>query len=521
MGCCAWCAPACDGDAVHGVPPACDGDAVHGVPSACDGDAVHGVSPACDGVASVCAGAAPVRGVAPVGAEASPAPGVASVCAGASPAPGVAPECADVTSAQGGAGVGTVLATRYGVLKEGYNLEDAYAYIARQAEAATVVWKGDACIECSSGVFDCWVCNGTGYAQFQYTVVPDDHIPPHIILGKLGEAECRVPSAVGPKVGRGVGEGPPPLSVGTLPGGAIASELVVPVSTGTPVELVPPGRATTSVGVGVSTVSLLGEECTLLGGEVVPTLLGGDGVPPVCRGKEDAPTAEAAACAVCNGVPPAYSSGVCAVCYGEPAADVGACDGSFTVYMFCKVDPSHLVHGVCTVDANHRIRGVWDAAPERGVVHGECAVNANHRVWLLCAMNPGHNLEVADSPLPFRPHGKRGCVACVPPVCLGGETMPASCPCVLGGKLCECSEGDSPASGAAKPSVSALPPSCEGGDSVCSIPACSGGDSVCAVPVCAGGETVCSVPPSCEGGDSVCGEADADADADANNITFV
>jgi hypothetical protein len=75
------------------------------------------------------------------------------------------------------------------VLKEGYNLEDAYAYIARQAEAATVVWKkGDACRECSSGVFDCWACNGTGYAQFQYSVVPDDHIPPHIILGKLGEA---------------------------------------------------------------------------------------------------------------------------------------------------------------------------------------------------------------------------------------------------------------------------------------------------------------------------------------------
>jgi hypothetical protein len=42
------------------------------------------------------------------------------------------------------------------------------------------------------------------------------------------------------------------LSVGTLSGGAVTSELVVPVSTGTPVELVPPGRATTSVGVGVS-----------------------------------------------------------------------------------------------------------------------------------------------------------------------------------------------------------------------------------------------------------------------------
>ena len=45
---------------------------------------------------------------------------------------------------------------------------------------------------------------------------------------------------------------PPLLSVGTLSGGAVTSELVEPVSTGTPVELVPPGRATTSVGVGVS-----------------------------------------------------------------------------------------------------------------------------------------------------------------------------------------------------------------------------------------------------------------------------
>ena len=110
------------------------------------------------------------------------------------------------------------------------------------------------------------------------------------------------------------------------------------------------------------------------------------------------------------------------------------------------------------VDANHRIRGVWDAAPERGVVHGECAVNANHRVWLQCAMNPCHYIDLATSPLPFRPHDKRGCVACVPPVCLGGEVVPACCPCVLGGKLCECSEGvNPPASGAAKPSVSALP----------------------------------------------------------------
>ena len=58
--------------------------------------------------------------------------------------------------------------------------------------------------------------------------------------------------AVGPSDRRGAGEVPPPPSVGTLPGGAVTSELVVPVSTGTPVELVPPGRATTSVGVGVS-----------------------------------------------------------------------------------------------------------------------------------------------------------------------------------------------------------------------------------------------------------------------------
>ena len=60
----------------------------------------------------------------------------------------------------------------------------------------------------------------------------------------------------GPTDGGGVGEVPPPSSVGTLFGGAVTSELVVPVSTGTPVELVPPGRATTSVGVGVSNVLL-------------------------------------------------------------------------------------------------------------------------------------------------------------------------------------------------------------------------------------------------------------------------
>ena len=67
----------------------------------------------------------------------------------------------------------------------------------------------------------------------------------------LSCAQGSVP-CVGPTDGRGVGEVPPPLSVGTLSGGAVTSELVVPVSTGTPVELVPPGRATTSVGAGVS-----------------------------------------------------------------------------------------------------------------------------------------------------------------------------------------------------------------------------------------------------------------------------
>ena len=55
----------------------------------------------------------------------------------------------------------------------------------------------------------------------------------------------------GPTDRRGVGEAPPPPSVGTLSGGVVMSELAVPVSTGTPVVLVPPGRATTSAGVGV------------------------------------------------------------------------------------------------------------------------------------------------------------------------------------------------------------------------------------------------------------------------------
>ena len=64
-------------------------------------------------------------------------------------------------------------------------------------------------------------------------------------------AQGSVP-CVGPTDGRGVGEVPPPLSVGALSGGAATSELAVPVPTGTPVELVPPGRATASVGVGVS-----------------------------------------------------------------------------------------------------------------------------------------------------------------------------------------------------------------------------------------------------------------------------
>ena len=53
-----------------------------------------------------------------------------------------------------------------------------------------------------------------------------------------------------------MGEVPPLSSVGTPSGGAVTSELAVPVPTGTPVELVPPGRATTSVGVGVSKVLL-------------------------------------------------------------------------------------------------------------------------------------------------------------------------------------------------------------------------------------------------------------------------
>ena len=61
---------------------------------------------------------------------------------------------------------------------------------------------------------------------------------------------------VGPTGRRGVGEVPSPASVGTLSGGVVTSELVVPVTMGTPVELVPPGRATTSAGVGVSKVLL-------------------------------------------------------------------------------------------------------------------------------------------------------------------------------------------------------------------------------------------------------------------------
>ena len=42
------------------------------------------------------------------------------------------------------------------------------------------------------------------------------------------------------------------MSVSTPSGGAATSEPVVPVPTGTPVELVPPGRDTTSADVGVS-----------------------------------------------------------------------------------------------------------------------------------------------------------------------------------------------------------------------------------------------------------------------------
>jgi hypothetical protein len=52
---------------------------------------------------------------------------------------------------------------------------------------------------------------------------------------------------LGPTDEMGVGEVPPPSSVGTLSGGAVTIEPVVPVSTGTLVELVPSGRATTSV----------------------------------------------------------------------------------------------------------------------------------------------------------------------------------------------------------------------------------------------------------------------------------
>jgi hypothetical protein len=95
---------------------------------------------------------------------------------------------------------------------------------------------------CSSGVCDCGVFNCTSAAQFQYTVTAPDHILPHIILGKLGEAGCRMPYVVGPTDGRATGESP---AAGESGEGAVV------------------GRA----------VSLLGEECTLLGGEVVPAFL--------------------------------------------------------------------------------------------------------------------------------------------------------------------------------------------------------------------------------------------------------
>ena len=83
------------------------------------------------------------------------------------------------------------------------------------------------------------------------TVVAAGESPAKGEYGGGGGALCAVapPCAqgsvpcVGPANGRGVGGVPPLSSVGTLHGGAV---------TGSHVELVPPGRATTSVGAGVS-----------------------------------------------------------------------------------------------------------------------------------------------------------------------------------------------------------------------------------------------------------------------------
>ena len=69
-----------------------------------------------------------------------------------------------------------------------------------------------------------------------------------LMLMLMHDADADADAAVcaqtfGPANGRGVGGVPPLSSVGTLHGGAV---------TGSHVELVPPGRATTSVGAGVS-----------------------------------------------------------------------------------------------------------------------------------------------------------------------------------------------------------------------------------------------------------------------------
>ena len=234
------------GGAVCGAPPACaGGDPVRGAPVCAGGEIMCSVPPSCeegDSVINVpvCAGGGTVC--------------VAPMCAGVAPAPGAAPVCA-------GAGGGAVpVAAVRGVAAAttsagaAWHVPSAVAAGGREGTVWAVCGARvrPLCGKCLLPLRKRPLCGMCQRRVWHATDRMARVIPMRPLCGK-----CLLPlgkgtgATDGPTDRRGVGEAPPPPSVGTLSGGAVTSELAVPVSTGTPVVLVPPGRATTSAGVGV------------------------------------------------------------------------------------------------------------------------------------------------------------------------------------------------------------------------------------------------------------------------------
>jgi hypothetical protein len=93
--------------------------------------------------------------------------------------------------------------------------------------------------------------------------------------------------------------------------------------------------------------------CAGAGANDVPVVCAGAGASEKTVGGVCATAIEAASgCTCSSGMPPAYSSGVCVVCYGELEADVGACDGSSTLEMFCMVELHCTVVGMEIIQTN-------------------------------------------------------------------------------------------------------------------------------------------------------------------------